>query len=85
MFDIKTDEQDVFIWYKALHVARDFSEEKWIDYAVVFHRCQMQYASSLYFICSKPKMEKNQTGPQFAFLNTELDEEIFVIKRKGFE
>lgn len=86
VYDIKTDEKDSIVRYKARLVARGFTQQWGVDYIEVFSPV-VRYSTVRFFLAlvAHNNWKRVKLDVRSAFLNAELDEEIYVEQPRGFE
>jgi hypothetical protein len=72
--------------YKARFVARGFSQKEGIDYEeTFFHVARYTSIRTIIALAAKMKWKSHQMDVKTAFLNSVIEEEVYIEQPQGFE
>ena len=84
VFRIKRDQHGNVEWYKVQIVARGFTQKEGIDYQEVFAPvANLDSVCTLIVLAAKHNLELDQIDVSTAYLNGELEEDLYMLPPEG--
>jgi hypothetical protein len=84
-FKVKRDEQGAVIRHKAWLLVKGYSQRQGVDYEEVFaHVAELEVVRLMLALSAHEEWEIHHMDVKSAFLNGDLNEEVFVLEPPGF-